>query len=91
MSAGEESVEKSAFGIGWEFVQTYYTVMHKEPEELYKFYGNNSYLCNAVEGESTPYCHGKDVKIIYNNNNNNNNNKIIIIYIFILYYIKINK
>jgi len=61
MSAGEESVEKSAFGIGWEFVQTYYTVMHKEPEELYKFYGNNSYLCNGLEGESTPYCHGKDV------------------------------
>jgi len=56
----EESNEKRAFEIGWEFVQEYYTIMHHEPESLYKFYGNNSYFCYGLEGESTPYCHGKD-------------------------------
>ncbi|KAL6598972.1 hypothetical protein U3516DRAFT_563051 [Neocallimastix sp. 'constans'] len=60
MSAPEESVEKRAFEIGWEFVQEYYTIMHHEPESLYKFYGTNSYFCYGLEGESTQYCHGKE-------------------------------
>jgi chemotaxis protein histidine kinase CheA len=59
-SAPEESTEKRAFEIGWEFVQEYYTIMHHEPESLYKFYGNNSYFCYGLEGESTQYYHGKD-------------------------------
>jgi len=64
MSAPEESVEKRAFEIGWEFVQEYYTIMHHEPESLYKFYGTNSYFCYGLEGESTQYCHGKEVILL---------------------------
>ncbi|OUM63832.1 hypothetical protein PIROE2DRAFT_43151, partial [Piromyces sp. E2] len=60
MSVIEESKEKKAFGIGWEFVQEYYTIMHHEPQSLYKFYGNDSYFCYGLEGESTQYCHGKE-------------------------------
>jgi len=60
MSAVEESIDKRAFGICWEFVKEYYTIMHREPQSLYKFYGNNSYFCYGLEGESTQYCHGKD-------------------------------
>ncbi|ORX80587.1 hypothetical protein BCR32DRAFT_293771 [Anaeromyces robustus] len=59
MGAPKESEEKRAFGIGWEFVQEYYTVMHDHPDLLYKFYGNNSYFCYGLESDSTPYCHGK--------------------------------
>jgi len=58
-AAPTESEEKRAFGIGWEFVQEYYTVMHDHPDLLYKFYGNNSYFCYGLESDSTPYCHGK--------------------------------
>jgi len=83
MSAAEESKQKKAFGIGWEFVKEYYTIMHHEPQSLYKFYGNDSFFCYGFEGESTQYCNGKEVNfiLIYN--------KYFLFFIYIFYFIYI--
>ncbi len=40
--------------VGKQFIMHYYTVMHDEPENLHKFYKEESVFSSGTESEPTP-------------------------------------
>ena len=45
--------------MAWQFVVQYYTYVNSKPEQLHRFYNNNSHYLHGVEGEETSVLQGQ--------------------------------